>query len=208
MSDTKKKSGGMVLFGVPLVVGLGAVLSFGANLLSFQEMVCSVEFGQPGISDACGAMGFGGKPSRTERLAWQNREAGSCEALRRHIDMFPAGAFRDDAADMLAAMRIEKTDVWEPTQKRLAVFVPGDGSTYADEASARAAVSGRAETKSAQMCKSFAATASYRFTAATAAATDWQCEPSASGYSCDFDGEAICDLSIRHVKEKEVCGST
>ncbi|MEZ5945987.1 MAG: hypothetical protein R3C04_03895 [Hyphomonas sp.] len=206
MSETKKKSAGLLLFGTPLLVAIGAVISFGANLMSFQQMVCSIDIAQPGISDACGAMGFGGKPSKTERLAWANRETGSCEALRRHIDLFPEGAFRDDAADMLAAMRTEATEVWEPTEKRLVLFLPGDGTAYTAEADARAAALSRAEAKAAQMCKSFAATASYRLASSSASAADWSCESSAGGISCAFDGEAVCDLSIRRVEEREICG--
>ncbi|MEZ5953875.1 MAG: hypothetical protein R3C13_06150 [Hyphomonas sp.] len=206
MSESKKKSGGLILFGAPLLVAIGTAISFGANVMSFQNMVCSIDIAQPGISDACGAMGFGGKPSKTERLAWANRETASCEALRRHIDLFPEGAFRDDAADMLAAMRTEATEVWEPTEKRLVLFLAGDGKSYPGEADARAAAMSQAEAKAAQMCKSFAATASYRFTAASAAATDWPCEATGSGYACSFDGEAVCDLSVRHVQETEVCG--
>ncbi|MCA8901236.1 MAG: hypothetical protein KDA53_08285 [Hyphomonas sp.] len=207
MSETKKKSGGLLLFGTPLVVAIGAVFSFSANLMSFQDTICSIGIAQPGISDACGAMGFGGKPSKTERLAWSNREAGSCEALRRHIDLFPEGAFRDQAADMLAAMRTEATEVWEPTEKRLVLFLPGDGTAFAGEADARAAALSRAEAKAAQMCKSFAATASYRLSASSASAADWTCDSSAGGISCAFDGEAVCDLNIRRVEEKEVCSS-
>ena len=66
---------------------------------------------QPQISDMCGALGLGNRATKAERVAWEGRKPGSCEALRTHIEHFPDGAYHDKAADMLAARRTTKVEI-------------------------------------------------------------------------------------------------
>jgi hypothetical protein len=69
-----------------LGVGIGA---FGANTFHLQDKVCAAP---QAVSDLCGTLGFGGRATRAERVAWQARRAGNCDDLRSHLGRFPAGA--------------------------------------------------------------------------------------------------------------------
>lgn len=206
-SGTQKKTRRGLMFGIPLTLIFGGGLSFFANVLSVQEAVCSLSFAQPGIADTCGAMGMGGKPTKRERLAWSAIDTNSCEALRQHIQSFPAGAFRDDAADLLQASRTVETERWEPVERRLAIFVDGGSEPSADLASARSAAQEKANRKAAQMCRSFASTASYKLDSASAEVNEWICAEQAGGQVCSLDGDAICSLQLRGIIETETCGS-
>src|SRR5260370_10388324 len=97
-------------------------MAFGFNLFRSQGHACGIPMLQPAISDVCGALGLGDRPTKGERIAWEGREPGSCAALRSHIEHFPNGTYRDEAAGMLAARRVTQTEVWTPTTRRLAVF--------------------------------------------------------------------------------------
>jgi len=79
-------------------IGFG-VLAFGFNLFSAQDQVCGLPFLQPHISDFCGGLGLGHRPTKAERTAWDARESGSREALRIHIERFPEGAYGAAAAE-------------------------------------------------------------------------------------------------------------
>src|SRR4029453_67872 len=86
--------------------------------------VCAIPGPQPGLSDSCGIFGLGGRPSKAERLAWEARPTGNCEALRKHISSFPDGVFRTKAADLLTARKISYVNSWQPTKRTLTLFEP------------------------------------------------------------------------------------
>jgi hypothetical protein len=119
-------------------IGLGG-LAFGFNVFSAQDQVCAVPLFQPQIADVCGALGVGHRPTRTERVAWEGREAGSCAALRTHVERFPSGAYRQEAADLLAARRVTQTEIWTPSTRRLTLFQGQDAAPTRKEAAARGA---------------------------------------------------------------------
>ena len=121
----------LTLSSVASVIGLGLV--FGFNLFSAQDQVCGLPLFQPQISDACGALGIGNRPSKTERVAWASRERGSCAALRTHVERFPQGAYRAAAADMLAARRVTQKENWTPGTRRLALYVGQDDAASSNE---------------------------------------------------------------------------
>ena len=186
-------------------IGLGG-LAFGFNLFSAQDQVCGVSLLQPQVSDLCGALGLGNRPTKTERIAWEGRAPGSCAALRSHIERFPQGAYRDDAADMLAARRVTQTEIWTPGTRRLSLYV-GQDSTYSiNEAAAQSAALARAQASAERLCKGFVATTSFRLTSAKAVPQVWNCEPASGGVVCGFEGEAVCTLEERGIQETETCG--
>jgi hypothetical protein len=189
---------------VASAIGLGLVFAF--NLFSVQDQVCGVPLLQPQISDLCGALGFGNRPSKAERIAWESRERGSCAALRNHVERFPQGAYRADAADMLAARRVTQKEIWTPSTRRLALHVGQDDGASADEAAAKKAALARGQVAAGRLCKSFAATTAFRFTSAEASVQAWQCSQVAKGVVCGFDGEAVCVLEERRTQEVESCG--
>ena len=194
----------LTLSSVASVIGLGLV--FGFNLFSAQDQVCGLPLFQPQISDVCGALGIGNRPSKTERVAWASLERGSCAALRTHVERFPQGAYRAAAADMLAARRVTQKENWTPGTRRLALYVGQDDAAFSNGAAAQAAALARGQVAAERLCKSFATTTSFRFTSATPAVQTWNCSPVAKGVTCGFEGEAVCAVEERRVQEFEACG--
>jgi len=193
--------------GLPPAVLIGGVAAFGADILSIQETVCSAALAQPSLSDTCGAWGLGDKPTREERLAWEGREPGSCDALRAHVEAFPEGAYRDDAADMIAARRVTEQEVWEQSEKRLDFYVGQVSEPANSEAEARSRASDAASGRAEQLCRNFALTATYRFSGANTEIRNWSCSDTASGVVCAVEGDAMCLVDIRGIVETETCGT-
>lgn len=195
----------LTLSSLASAIGLGG-LAFGFNLFSAQDQVCGVSFFQPQISDVCGTLGFGNRPTKTERVAWEERERGSCAALRTHIERFPDGAYRDEAADMLAARRVTQTEFWTPGTRRLALFVGQGDAPSRNEAAAQAEAWARAQVTTDRLCKGFVATTAFRLTSAKPVPQSWNCSPTSGGVVCGFEGEAVCEVEERRIQENETCG--
>jgi TIR domain len=186
-------------------IGFG-VLAFGLNLFGAQDRLCGASVLQPRVSDLCGALGLGHRPAKAERIAWESRAAGNCAALRAHLERFPGGAYRENAANMLAARSVRQTEVWTPATRRLELFL-GQGIVYsATEAAAQAAALAHARASAERQCKSFAATTSHRLISAMPAPQVWHCGRVSRGVTCGFDGEALCSLEERGIQEDETCG--
>lgn len=184
-----------------------AVLAAGVNLFGVQERLCAADWLQPRLSDLCGALGVGQRPTRDERLAWEGREPASCAALRNHLARFPDGFYRAPASALLAARRLTPGESWQATQRRLPLFVMPAGAPAASENAARAAALQRAQRDAQQHCQGFAASTLFRLTAAQAQARSWQCSRVSGGTRCGFDGEAVCDLQEKHPQESESCAA-
>lgn len=184
---------------------LGLAVVFGFNVFAAQRPLCSIPLFQPFVSDVCGAWGFGDRPTKPERLAWESREPGSCQALRAHIAAFPEGAFQNTAADLIAAREVTQVETWEPSERRLVLYVGPSGTRQRTEADARADALERAARDAERLCSGFTATTSFRLTASNPEAQVWDCTSSGPGISCGFDGEAVCQFEERRVVENEVC---
>jgi hypothetical protein len=195
----------MTYSGIATLLAIAAG-GFAVNALGAQDGACAASPLQPFASDACGALGLGHRPSRTERLAWSAHQAGSCTALREHLARFPDGAYRELAAGMLAARTVTDKEEWLSTTRRLALFVGQDTVAATDEA-ARAAALDRGRQAAARLCGGFAATGSFRLTSATSEPAQWQCDRTRGGVSCGFEGAAACALEERTVAQSETCGN-
>ena len=184
-----------------------AIVGFTFNVLGVQDWVCGVPIFQPGVSDLCGALALGHRAKRAERIEWESREPGSCAALRIHIEHYPEGAYRDAAADLLAARRMTQVEVWTPATPapRLTMFVGQDGTPAGDSAAAQAAALERAKVVAERLCRGFAATTLFRLTSAQPAVQVWNCGRVSRGVVCGFEGEAVCSVEERRVKETESC---
>jgi len=195
-------------FGGVVSATVSLSLAFGLNVFNIQNRTCATPLLQPHVSDVCGAIGLGMRPARGERLAWESRVPGSCAALRAHLARFPNGAYRDEAAAMLAARRVSQADIWNPSTRRLALFVPQGDMTSRNEPQARDAALSRARAQADQLCKNFATTTSFKFRSATAVVQTWDraCSETTRGVTCAFDGEAVCELDERRIQETETCG--
>ena len=195
-----------LLYGGLSSAGVAAVGAFTFNTFDLAGMVCRTPGLQPGLSDFCGACRLGGRPTRQERLAWESRPAGSCQALRDHIARFPEGAYRREAADLLTARRVSTEEVWTAGVRSLALFQGQESAPASSQAAAEARALASAQAKAESLCRGFAATTAFRFIAAAPKAQTWNCSPQGGGFVCGFDGEASCTLQERASVEHEACG--
>jgi hypothetical protein len=195
-----------VALGSVVMAALSLSGVFGANVFSVQDRMCAAGILQPYVSDACGAAGLGRRPTRLERIAWAERELGSCAALRTHLERFPNGVFRDVATSLIAARRLTRSEVWNAATHTLTLFVPQGDDASGNEALAREEALRRAQPAAEQLCKGFTATKSFKFRAATPLARTWNCGVGPEGARCGFEGEAICQLDEQVIQEGETCG--
>lgn len=188
--------------------GVSAMLiagtTLGVNAFSVQDRICSVGVE---VSDACGALGAGRRPTREERLAWAALPTGSCPALRDFVERYPEGAYRGAAADLITARRVTTSEQWVAAEQQLALYVSsGDGA--ANESAARAAALARGNTLAERRCRDFSASGAFRFIRARLEPEEWICRADGGGMSCAIEGRAICELQQRELVETETCGSS
>jgi hypothetical protein len=189
------------------IVGVvtASVMAFFTNT-TIQERVCTAPISQPMISDVCGSLHVGNRPTHDERVAWSRIPPGSCRALRAHVEKFPDGVYRGLAADMIAARRTRVEQSWTPSQQPIALYVGRDAPPSTNEDEARAAAIVRGNLQATRRCQDFAASGLHRLISATSEAQEWLCDRSAAGVVCGFDGRGICQLDERHDIEQESCG--
>ena len=183
------------------------LLGFTAETLGVLDKVCAVPLGQPVVSDLCGALRLGGRPTRSERRAWAARAPGSCEALRGHIQKFPNGAYRSTAADLIAARRLLVEVTWTTPEKPtpLRMYVGSDGPASASDRPARLAAMARAQPQAERICRDYSASGLHRFVEARVDPQEWNCRPVTGGVVCGFEGRALCTLEERKDIERESC---
>lgn len=194
-----------LLWGGVSSAALAAGASFSFDAFGLASQVCTIPAAQPGLSDMCGSLGLGGRPNRAERLAWESRTPGSCPALREHIEHFPSGAFRAQAADLLTARRTAVLETWQPATKTLVLFEPA-AEVAKDETTAQSSAIERARGSAERLCRGFGSGTLYKYVSSEPVAERWSCNRSGSGMTCAFDGHARCELSERRETEQEHCG--
>ncbi|MDG2003187.1 MAG: toll/interleukin-1 receptor domain-containing protein [Novosphingobium sp.] len=177
-------------------IGAVALAAMAFNAFGLASRACTIDALQPGLSDSCGAIGLGERPSRAERVAWDRLEAGSCEALQSYINRFPDSPKSEQAARLLLAKNVKTVEEWEEVKRPLALFVPagGGGKSGAIE---------RARGDAEKLCRTFGSGSLYRYKGAEPVAQTWNC----AGNSCSFDGIAECNLELRSERAVETCGT-
>ncbi len=188
-------SGGFVLAAV--------ALAFALNAFHVQNGLCRVAGLQPGLSDACGALHLGDAPSRAERIAWQARPAGDCEALRAHIARFPDGAYRSQAADLLQGALVSRAETYTPAPRDVRGYVRQSEQAFASVAQAQADARARALTDAEQI----ACAPHDAFERAAGASLDtvrFDCRARPGGQVCAADYAATCKIEARALTER--CG--
>jgi hypothetical protein len=176
------------------------------NSFGSASSLCTLPGPQPALSDGCGAMGLGSRPSRSEREAWDSRAPASCAALRDHITRFPGGVYRSQAADLLAARKTVIHESWSPVTKPLSLFEPREGAPAENASAAQAQALERAQSGAERSCRDFGSGTLYRYRSAKPIAETWSCGKKGAGMTCGFEGHAECALDERHPTETETCG--
>lgn len=191
-----------VFYGGALSALAAGVMAFGFNALSLQDQVCAAPLGQPWLSDTCGALNLGAAPTRAERLAWAERPAGSCDALRAHVERFPDGAYRARAADLLAAARTERAADYTNMDRPARGYVRQSEAGFASEAAAKADAVSRAQADAlATLCAPQSEFERVNEASITPGAYDCRQSPS-GGVVCALDYAAQCHMSERPVLER------
>lgn len=175
-----------------------------AHVFGLNEHTCTLPVGQPGLSDLCGSLGIGKRPRREERLAWEARTPGSCEALRQHVQRFPEGALRSSAAELLAAARSERATTPVPA--------PRDGIGYVRLAPAGVATEAAARAQAVERARADAETLTCKPLSPHERLMGVQIEPltfdcrrlSDGSNSCALDYRARCGIEVLPVLER--CG--
>ena len=183
---------------------LALVGSLSTNLFHVQDHVCTVPVAQPGVSDFCGGLHMGGRPSYAERIAWAQRPAGDCAALRGLISRFPDGAYRSKAADLLAGATVTRSASFTPAPRSAHGYVRQSEHPYPtvaaaqDDARTRAAADAT-ETSCAPVDDN------QRLAGADITSVKFDCRTSAlGGQVCGADYTAQCHIEARAMVEH--CG--
>jgi TIR domain len=181
---------------------LMSALAFAGNMFATQDRFCTIPIGQPGLSDACGAVHVGGRPSYAERLAWAKRRPGSCADLQAIIKDFPDGAYRSKAADLLQAAAVSSASPFAPDPRTARGYVRQSMSGFGSAAAAQADATTRA-IEDAKETTCAPVDANERLDGVEIASTTFDCRPSPLGGTvCAADYVATCRLEARQA----VCG--
>jgi hypothetical protein len=179
-----------------------AALTFGSNLFATQNHVCTLPIDQPGLSDGCGALHLGGRPSHAERLAWANRRQGSCADLQAIIKAFPDGAYRSKAADLLQAATVSNASPFAADPRTAHGYVRQSMTGFGNEAAAQADAKARAA-EDAKETTCAPVDANERLDGVDITSTTFDCRESPLGGTvCAADYVAACHLEAR----QPVCG--
>ena len=182
-------------------LGLAAtILGFGTDVMGLQKPLCKV----PGVHSLCASWGLGGIPTKEEETIWAQRKPGDCEGLRAYLTRFPKGAFAEEADRMIQAAVPGEEESWIPQEQRLQLFVRSAFTPLPSEKAARADAVARAEGEAALACKGFK-TGAFHLISATAEPQSWHCSARGSGSACSFEGEAVCQVEVRRVIQRQVC---
>jgi hypothetical protein len=184
-------------------LGTGCLWALATNFGGVQATICTVPVGQPLLSDACGAMGLGGRPDREERLAWAARKPGSCVDLRTHIVRFPSGAYRRMAADLLAAVTVSRSATWSASPRTARGYVRQSAQPFGSVPAAQADALTRAKADAASLCAPL--DADERLDGVDVTPIAYDCRTGfEGGQVCALDYSATCRLESRPMVES--CG--
>jgi TIR domain len=186
--------------------------AFALNALNLQDATCTAAVLQPGLSDACGALGWGHRPAKEERLAWEGLPAGDCQALRDFRARFPAGVLSAQAQALVEARQTSTQEDWlAPEDKRLPLaFASGDAVARPTIAAAQAEALARHQAAAQRLCQGLVTAGHYRLESAQALAPEpsaWDCQRLQGGWVCGGLGQARCEVRAREQRLVERCVS-
>jgi hypothetical protein len=173
------------------------------NFGGLQTTMCTIPVGQPLLSDACGGLGLGGRPTRTERIAWEARRPGNCADLRAFINSYPTSAYRRLAADYLAASTSGRSSAWTPAPRTVRGYVRQSEKAFASADAAQADAKTRAQADAMTMCAPI--DANERLDGASVTPGAFDCRPGFEGGTvCALDYSGTCQIETHALVEH--CG--
>lgn len=172
---------------------IAGFFAFATNFMQVQNNACTVPFGQPLLSDACGALGLGARPTHQERIAFDQLPPGDCAALEDYRARFETSPLREIADSRINARVVTEEERWVAGERRLALYAGG-----VNEPEARTRAGARAD----QLCRGFTASTQFQLDGAAIDGV-FVCEDG----TCGISGEAVCRLQERQVIQHEICGA-
>jgi hypothetical protein len=180
---------------------LAAIWFVATNSGGVQNRICTIPGPQPLLSDACGVVGVGGRPSRDERLAWAARTRGSCADLRALITRFPNGVYRSKAADLLAAATSVRAAAYSASPRTARGYVRQSEHAFASAAAAQTNARTRAQTDAVQLCAP--RDGDERLAGVDVAPLAFDCRAGfEGGQVCALDYSATCRIESRALVEQ------
>jgi hypothetical protein len=179
-------------------------IGFWADVASVQKQVCSVQFVQPRLSDFCGALGLGNKPTKVERLAWEDVDQNSCVQLGAYIRDYSHGAYTSIANALLSVASLEESEVWTSKQKPQVMTLELVQEPKALERQAKRQAAMRIEELAAQRCSNFAASTDHRLSDVKVENLSYQCAKHSDGYRCSVVADTTCVVDVRSITN---CGA-
>jgi hypothetical protein len=181
-----------------------AALTFGTNMFATQDRICTIPAAQPALSDLCGAVHLGGRPSHAERIAWATRSPASCETLRDFIRQYPDGAYRSEAAALLQAAKVSRSASFSPAPRTARGYVRQSETPFPSQTAAQADAQKRAVADASQISCA-PVDDNERLAGADLTKVTYDCRPSPlGGFVCAADYVAQCRIEVRAMTES--CG--
>lgn len=185
--------------GATAVAIAAAILGIGMNALGIQDQLCRVPIGQPGLSDACAAVGLGHLPNRQERIEMQLAR-GNCSALRT-IANDTNHFYSQHAGAALSALTHERSREYTPRPREMQNYLRTSERPHANESLARADALARAEIDARNI--TCAPREFERLDGVAVQATRFDCRSDPrGGVVCGLDYSAECNISERLLIER------
>jgi len=163
------------------------------NMFEVQNRVCTARWRQPELSDMCGALRLGDRPTLEERTSFAALPPGDCQALSdwraRHVQ----SPLRRRADALLAARR-ESTVRWNPRTVRLAIEQPPPDKPAPAKAAARLITLDAAGATARAACSAGDASGVTRFVDAHVVGPKWTCERRRRLFRCSLTATAVCEV--------------
>ncbi len=181
------------------------------NSLELQSKICTFSAGQPAVSDFCGYIGMGQRPTRQERLAWAERTEGSCTSLREHLSKFPEGAYRGAAQALLDGKKTTIHESWAAGVRPmpLSLFASNSAEPAVSKSEARLEALASGQKRAEQMCRDFDSAGVTRLRDTLVEADEWVCHEGGAGVICEFSGRAVCwQDHLKRIEHESCDGKT
>lgn len=189
--------------GTGLSAFVAILWTIAGNLFGVQETLCQIPVAQPAISDTCGAIGMGDRPTRAERLAWAARTPHSCSSLRDFVARYPSGAYARTASNMLVAAKNSVASGFTPSPRSVRGYVRQSERPFSSTDAAQADARTRAAADARDI--TCATQADERLTGVDVTANRFDCRASpAGGQVCADDYTVTCRIERRALTE--TCG--
>jgi len=181
-----------------VVLGL---CGFAMNLFGVQREICAIP-SRHVIADGCGALGLGGQPDRSERLAFESRPPGNCDALRRLRPQLRSDVLKEEASQRLSAPIIERSATFSAAPRTWGSYVRARERPLGSRAQAMEDALVRAREDAATMgCAPRDAYERLAGVDVTPLAPDCSADPR-GGFRCGLNYSAQCRIEVRALVER------